>query len=244
MIARPASMATFILVPGAWLGGWCWKDVANRLEAQGHRVLAPTLSGIADRAHLLTRETSLQTHVADVVDLLDRSDQHRVMLVGHSYGGTVITAAAEHSPARISCLIYLDASVPQHGQSNNDVLGPEWAAELRAQARIKGDGWRVPPPSVAGWDLPEATRLRIAPLLTPHPLRSFEEPVWLRSMAAAMLPRAFLRSSPQSALYGELMARARHAGWRCVDIEGGHYAMLSQPQGLAAALHGLAGSGP
>ena len=235
-------MATFVLVPGAWLGGWCWRDVVNELEGRGHSAFTPTLSGLAERADLLTRDTGLQTHVADMVELLQERDLSRVMLVGHSYGGTVITAAAEQSPERIGCLVYLDASVPLDRQSNNDVLGPRWAAELRAQAHAKGDGWRVPPASVDGWDLPEATRARVAPLLTPHPLRSLEEPVRLRSMAAAMLPRAFVRSSAQSTLYGDLMARARRAGWRCADIEGGHYAMLSQPQGVAAALHELAGA--
>src|SRR5262249_41090352 len=156
--------------PGAWLGGWCWRDVARRLDEAGLASIAVTLPGLGERAHELTPDVGLECHVSDVVSLLRGQDLRSVMLVGHSYGGTLITAVAEQVPERVSGLIYLDASIPLDGQSNNDVLGAEWAERIRAAARERGDGWRVPPPSLADWALPDAiTSWR---KLTPHPLRS------------------------------------------------------------------------
>lgn len=232
-------MATFVMVPGAWLGGWCWRDVAADLRASGHRVIGVTLTGLGERAHLASRETSLETHVTDVVGLLRWRDLHDVTLVGHSYGGTVITAAAERVAERLRRLVYLDASVPRDGESNDDVIGPAMAAQLRASALSAGDGWLVPPADYV------AARLREEPLrswvierLTPHPLLPFGEKVRLASSNAAALPRAFIQTT-RSPLYDSLMARAREAGWPCRDIGGGHYAMFSQPSIVACALHEL-----
>ena len=234
-------MAVFVLVPGAWLGGWCWRDVAAHLCSLGHGVVAVTLTGVGERAHLLDRAIGLDTHVDDLVGLLNDRDLKDVILVGHSYGGTVITAAAERVPGRIARLVYLDASIPRDGQSNNDVIGPELTMKLRASADAEGEGWRVPPASRLFENLSDAIRNWAETRLTPHPLRCFEDRVRLRSPAAAALPRAFIRTSPRSDLYARLMAHAREAGWYCRDLEGGHYAMLSEPKAVAAALHELQG---
>jgi pimeloyl-ACP methyl ester carboxylesterase len=228
-------MAIFLFVPGAWLGGWCWRDVAARLRAGGHTVVPATLTGLGERAHLLSPEIGLQTHVADIVGLLRYRDLNEVMLVGHSYGGTVITAVAEQAADRIRRLVYLDASVPRDGESNNDVVGPEMAAQLRSWAAAGGEGWRVPPASYVTERLPSGARPWVEERLTPHPLRTFEEPVQLRSSAAAALPRAFIRTT-RSALYDRLLEGARAAGWYCRELQGGHYAMLTEPQAVAAAL--------
>ena len=233
-------MAAFLLVPGAWLGGWCWRDVAPRLEADGHTVIAATLTGLGERAHLLRPDIGLDTHVADIMGLLHHQDLHDVTLVGHSYGGTVITAVTERAHDRIRRLVYLDAAVPRDGESNNDVIGPEHAAALRSAAESDGDRWRVPPTDSVGDGLPDTLRCWVMARLTPHPLQPFGEPVSVRSRAAATLPRTFIRTSAQSVLYGELMERARKAGWSCRDLEGGHYPMFTQPQRLAAALAELA----
>jgi pimeloyl-ACP methyl ester carboxylesterase len=227
---------TFLLVPGAWLGGWCWREVASRLRAEGHAVIAATLTGLGERAHLLDPGTGLQTHVEDVIALMHYRSVVDVVLVGHSYGGTVITAVAERVPERIRALVYLDGSVPQDGQSNNDVVGPELAARIREEAASRGDGWRVPPASVSGWELPDSMQSWVEARLTAHPLRSLEDQVTLRSKAAASLPHAFLRTSTKSALYGRLAARARELGWHCRDLGGGHYPMFTNPQAVATAL--------
>lgn len=197
---------------------------------------AATLTGLGERAHLLCPDIGLDTHVADIVDLLDQHDLNGVTLVGHSYGGTVITAVAERAPDRIRRLVYLDAATPCDGESNNDVIGPKLAAELRAAAESNGDGWRVPPPDSVGDGLPEALRLWVKERLTPHPLRLFGQSVSVRSQAAAALPRTFIRTSMQSVLYAALMERARKAGWSCRELNGGHYPMFTEPQLVASAL--------
>jgi pimeloyl-ACP methyl ester carboxylesterase len=232
-------MPTFLFVPGAWLGGWCWRDVAPHLQARGHTAIFATLTGLGERAHLLSRQIGLQTHVADIVGLLQYRDLNGVTLVGHSYGGMVITAAAEQAPERIGGLVYLDASVPRDGESNNDVIGPEMAAQLRSSAMSGGEGWRVPPARYVGERLSDAIRPWVEARLTPHPLLCFDEPVQLRSSDAAALPRAFIRSSLQSDLYKRLIDRARAAGWYCCDLKGGHYPMLTEPEAVAVALSEL-----
>lgn len=134
-------MSTFLFVPGAWLGGWCWRDVAAPLRAAGHSVIAATLSGLGERAHLLSPQVGLRTHVDDIVGFLHYRDLNGVILVGHSYGGTVITAVAEQAADRIRQLVYLDASVPRDGESNDDVIGPKWRRNSgRMLSRQERDG--------------------------------------------------------------------------------------------------------
>lgn len=232
-------MAVFLLVPGAWLGGWCWRDVAYQLEEDGHSVIAATLTGLGERAHLLSPQVGLRTHVADIIGVLHYRDLKDVVLVGHSYGGMVITAVAEQAAGRIRRLVYLDGSVPRDGQSNCDVVGPEMARQLRGLAEATGEGWRVPPASYVTEGLPADRRAWVEQRLTAHSLRCFEEAVHLGSKPADALARAFIRTT-RSDLYDRLFAQAREAGWQCRDLAGGHYAMLTEPRALASALAGLA----
>ena len=230
-------MATFLFVPGAWLGGWCWRDVAAPLRAAGHKVIGATLTGLGERAHLLTPEVGLDTHVSDITRIVHFRDLSDLTVIGHSYGGTVITAVAERIPERIRRLVYLDASVPQDGESNNDVIGTEMAERLRASAISDGEGWRVPPASyVAGRLSDNSLRSWVEARLTPHPLRAFDDPVRLNSPDAAALPRAFVRST-DSPLYDRLLKHSREAGWYCREIGGGHYAMFTQPDVVASTLN-------
>ena len=205
-------MSTFLLVPGAWLGGWCWRYVAADLRGAGHTVIPATLTGLGERSHLLSPEIDLETHVSDIVGLFHYRDLHGVTLLGHSYGGAVITAVAERVPEHIDRLVYLDASVPRDGESNDDVIGPTMAAQLRASAESGGDGWRVPPaPYVIGRLSDHPLRPWVETRLKPHPLRPFGEPVRLRSPEATALPRAFIQTT-QSALYNGLRAHSQRSG--------------------------------
>ena len=134
-------MATFVLVHGAWAGGWYWKRVRPLLTAAGHDVFTPTLTGLGERAHLATPDIGLETHIRDVLGVLTYEDLSDVVLVGHSCGGIVITGVAERAPGRLAHLVYLDAYVPADGQSFLDLLvSPERAAMFREQARTEGDG--------------------------------------------------------------------------------------------------------
>ncbi|MGH7333322.1 MAG: alpha/beta fold hydrolase [Candidatus Rokuibacteriota bacterium] len=182
----------------------------------------------------------LDTHIEDVVGALVYEDLHDVFLVGHSYGGVVITAAAARVRERLRGLVYLDAPVPENGLSNNDVLPPRIGGIVRERAREGGDGWRVPPPSAIDWGLDDGTRAWVVPKLTPHPLKSLEDPARLHAGALAALPRAFLRTSLSSATYQPLFERARAEGWLCQELDGGHYAMLTAPHVVATELLELA----
>src|ERR1700689_4112235 len=138
-------MATFVLVHGAWHGGWCWKRVRRSLQAQGHEVFTPTLTGVADRSHLLSREVNLETHITDVTNLILWEELSDVVLCGHSYGGPVISGVADRIPDRIGALGYLDAFVLQNGQSVHDVLPAEQKNAQIEGVRQMGDEWKVPP---------------------------------------------------------------------------------------------------
>src|SRR5262249_25595660 len=135
---REREMATFVLVHGAWHGGWCWRDVAARLRRAGHDVYAPSLTGLGERAHLARPGIALDDHVQDVVALLQMEALSDVVLVGHSYGGMVVTGAADREAARIRRLVYLDAFVPESGRCVLDYVVPERAAAMRREGEQVG----------------------------------------------------------------------------------------------------------
>ncbi len=138
-------MAIFVLVHGAWHGGWCWQRVARLLRAAGHDVYTPTLTGLGERAHLLSPAIGLDTHIKDILGVLFYEDLRDVVLVGHSYAGMVITGVAEQTAKRLRHLVYLDAFVPWEGQSLLDLMGETEALIVRERAARDGDGWCVPP---------------------------------------------------------------------------------------------------
>ena len=135
-------MATFVLVHGGWHRGWCWQKVIPFLEEAGHEVYAPTLTGLAERASELSPNVGLDTHIQDIVGELLEKNLHEVILVGHSYGGMVITGVVDAVPERIAHLVYFDTFVPRDGESIADVV-PLLKYVLRKQAQAHGDGWRV-----------------------------------------------------------------------------------------------------
>ena len=138
-------MATFLFVSGGWHGGWSWRRVADRLRAQGHDVYTPTLTGLGERAHLYRDDVDLETHIADVMGVIEFEDLDDVILVGHSYGGMVITAIADRAPERLSRVVYLDALWPDDGESVADVVG-----ETATQAVVAAHVDPAHPPLMAG----------------------------------------------------------------------------------------------
>ncbi len=173
-------MATFVLVHGAFAGGWQMSGVAALLRQAGHIVVTPTLTGLAERADRLSPEVELGTHVRDVVVLLEDEGLNDMALLGKSYSGLVVTAAAEQIPASLRHLVYLDALVPENGQSMLDVFGPEHADVIRRVVRERGDGWRLP---VDG---------AVATRLSDHPFRTFTEAVEVTNPRAVAIPRTYI----------------------------------------------------
>ncbi|MFF2380772.1 alpha/beta fold hydrolase [Streptomyces sp. NPDC058108] len=189
-------MSTYLLVHGAWHNGECWKRVVPLLEAAGHRVLAPSLTGYGDTAHLLGPEVGLDTHVDDIVGLIVDEDLTDVILVGHSYAGLVVSSAANRVPDRIAHLVHLDAMVPRDGESAADVMPVTQA--LIDLALASDSGWRVPPlpelPPPAGLfgvtDPEDVAWLRT--MLSDQPVRCLQQPVTLDDPALDAVPRTHI----------------------------------------------------
>ncbi len=227
----------FVLVHGSSGGSWVWKRLAPRLRAAGHDVYAPTLTGLADRAHLLQGGVDLTTHVTDIAELLVYEDLTDAILVGNSYAGMIVSGVVARVPERLRCLVFLDAYVPDHGQSAVDL----WPPERRAYAeQAEADGVsRPPPPAMFGVTDPEL-QTWIEERMTPHPVATYTEPVMAGSAASRSLQHVFIActGNPPTTpdVFGPFAAKARTLGWEVHDLAAGHLAMLTAPDELADLL--------
>lgn len=235
--ATPAAPRTFLLVHGAWHGGWCWRDVASFLRSSGHRVFTPTLTGLGERAHLRSPAVDLEIHIADIVNTIEVEELSRVTLVGHSYGGMVVTGVADRMPCTIERLIYLDAVVPEHGHSMFDF---QPAGERERAKAVAIDGWLMAPPSVEVLGLDpgdQRTGGWVTRRLTPHPIATWEQP--LRLSQREMPPRHFIHCTSPN-LFGMFDRFATHAlqasNWKFSRLATGHDAMVSAPRNLVREL--------
>jgi pimeloyl-ACP methyl ester carboxylesterase len=229
----------FVLVHGAWHGGWCWSAVAGRLRARGHDVWAPTLTGVCERSHLASPTINVSTHIADVANVLLWNDLKRVVLVGHSYGGLVITGVASQLADRIAALVYLDAFVPnESGQCLFDLAPLSRVKEIEAAAAAF-DGWRVPPSLLLHtWASDPGELELLRRLTTPHPIACFREPVALSGAEREVRHKVFLlcelyRPSPFWTFYDKYAAEP---GWRTARLASLHDAMLSVPDRVTEEL--------
>ena len=225
-------MATFVLVHGGWAGGWQWREVASLLRAAGHDVFTPTLTGLGERVHLASPDVGLDTHIQDILMVLEYEELRDVILIGYSYSGMVITGVAERAPERLAHLVYLDAYVPRDGQSLLDMLGPDAAAFIEQAAQAYGDGWRIP------HDPPDAPRR------TPHLLKTGQQSVKVTNPLAPVLPRTFIYCTqdkeamgPVGAPITQAAAHARSDGrWRYRELQTGHSPWETAPRELASLL--------
>jgi pimeloyl-ACP methyl ester carboxylesterase len=226
-----------VLVHGSWHGAWCWRSVERILRRAGHEVFVPTLSGLADRAHLATRALNLSSHVDDVARLLAVEDLESAVLVGHSYGGMVVTAAGAKEHMRLARIVYLDAMVPESGQCGFDVFSPAIAERWRKRAKEKGDGWLVPP-MLSAKDMgveDAALAAKVDAKLTPMPIGTFEEKVTFDAAALKNVERAYVRCARFSG-FGPTAERVKKLRWKVRELDCGHDAMLAAPEALAATL--------
>ena len=241
-VARTGSntMATFVLVHGATYGGWCWRRVVPLLRAAGHDVYAPTLTGLGERAHLAHPGIDLDTHVQDIVGVLEYEDLDRVVLVGHSYAGTVIAGVADRLPGRIAHLVHLDAAEAADGQALLDLFSPDRQAALRDEVVAEGDGWRLRPadPSADGVTDPEDAAW-VRAKLTPQPFKTFTQPLRLADPAGFVGPKTYIAcvAAPRERWRDAMVERARaEPGWRYREVATGHDAMVTAPRELADLL--------
>jgi pimeloyl-ACP methyl ester carboxylesterase len=222
---------TFLLVHGAWHGGWCWRQVASLLRKAGHEVHAPSLTGLGERRHLAGGKLDLDTHIEDLVQLIEMEDLHDVVLVGHSYGGMVVTGAADRKPDRIARLVYLDAFVPENGKCLLDYAVPERAARMRHEGERTGF---VTPPPMSLWGLTREKDLDfVGPREVRHPFATMSQPIRLTNIAeAAMIPKTFVYcSSPATGSFDQFAAKYRSdPAWRFHELATGHDAMILAPE--------------
>ncbi len=239
-------MATFVLVHGSNGGAWVWKRLAPLLRAAGHEVYTPTLSGLGDRSHLLGCGITLTTHITDVVNLLVYEDLTDVILVGNSYAGMVITGVAAKAPERLKRLVYLDAYIPDDGQSEADLWPPERRAIAQAaEAETRGLA-QPPPPAMFGVTDPALVEW-INARVTLHPVASYTEPVPPGNAKSLAVPRVFIHctANPPTTpdVFGPMAAKAQVKGWEVRELAAGHLAMLTAPAALSVLLLALVQTG-
>jgi len=230
--AAAAAGATFVVAHGAWSSGWAWKKMHPLLAAHGHRLVTPSYTGLGERAHLARPEIDLDTHITDVVNVLEFEDLSDVVLIGHSYGGMVATGVADRARERLRRLIYLDAFVPEDGQSLADLTGGEVALRARAV-----DGWRVPPNPVPD-DTPAEDLDWIAARRLHHPLGTLVQPLKL-TRGPLTLPRDYVLCT-RSETFRPYANKAREAGWPVHELDSSHNPHITVPEALAGLLDRIA----
>jgi pimeloyl-ACP methyl ester carboxylesterase len=242
-------MATFVLIHGAWHGGWSWWKVAPRLQRAGHVALTPSLTGLGDREHLAAlmppATLNLDLHVRDIAELLESNDLQDAILVAHAYAGMVITGVAEACPERIAALVYVNGVVPDDGEAMVDQLeavrGPEFVARIREHI-ARGDPFMPAPTAgdeiAARWSITDPDDQRIMlPRLSPQPTLTFSQPVRTGRPEARTLRREFVLCSESG--FDAVAEQARSQGWGVHHIDTGHDPMVTTPDELATILLGL-----
>jgi pimeloyl-ACP methyl ester carboxylesterase len=230
-------MATFVLVHGAWHGAWCWRRVERLLAARGHEVFAPTLTGVGERSHLLNADIDLDTHILDVVNLIRWQQLSDVVLVGHSYGGLVISGAAERVRPAIATFVMLDAFHLEDGQSIADVSG---ITDAIAAARRDG-ATTLPPRAAALFKVNEKDRAWVDAQCTPQPIKCFTQKQTLTGARERIANKVYIRTADYpNAMFDSGLATARAKGWRTYEVPCGHDVMIDSPGRLAEILEEVA----
>lgn len=240
-------MANFVLVHGAWHGGWCWQRVAAPLQAQGHRVHAVTLTGLGDRAHLLSPLITLETHISDVMATIEAEELQDVVLAVHSYAGMLGTAVADRMPRRLKHLVYVDAVVPKPGESWSSTHASA-TREQRLAAAQASDDYSFPAPDPSVFGLGAQDHAWVKRRQTPHPGHTYQAPLAFEPARVAQVARTFVDCTrPALATIDVIRQRVRDpkywdgawlggAGMRVVELATGHDPMVSAPQELVRLL--------
>jgi pimeloyl-ACP methyl ester carboxylesterase len=227
---------TFVLVHGAWHGGWCWRRVADRLREDGDSVFTPTLTGVGERAHLLRAGIDLETHITDIANVLKWEDLKDVVLCGHSYGGFVISGVAEQAAPLIRSIVFLDAFVPKNGESVQDLTGPA-VKEGIANALQRGD-IAIPPRAAEAFAVNEADRAWVDRMCVGQPVATFTDKIVLTGARDRIARKSYIRAANYANPgFDRALAEARgNEAWRTYDVPCGHDVMVDMPERLSEIL--------
>ena len=231
-----SSKKTFLVCHGAWSGGWAWKKMHPLMQAAGHRLVTPSYTGLGERVHLANPSLDLESHIEDILNVIEYEDLRDIVLVGHSYGGMVATGVADRARDRVAQLIYVDAFVPEDGQSLLDLNEPD----RRALQELAKTAWRVPsrPPSS---DTPEADLEWLNARRVDMPIKCFDTRLKLHG-GKLTLPRNYIyatRITPADT-FGQFAKRTKNApGWRYYEIDASHSPNVTAPETLMALLENI-----
>jgi pimeloyl-ACP methyl ester carboxylesterase len=240
-------MADFVLVHGAWHGGWCWRRVVDALQAQGHRAFAVTLTGVGDRAHLMSPLITLETHIADVANTVEAEELQQVVLAVHSYAGMIGTALADRMPQRLKHLVYVDAVVPRPGESWSSTHASA-TREARIAAAEASPDYSFPAPDPTVFGLAAEDHEWVRRRQTPHPGHTYQAPLQFDPRRVAGVPRTFVDCvKPRLGTIDSIRPRVRDpnfwdgawaggGGIRVVELATGHDPMVSAPAELTRLL--------
>lgn len=230
-------MATFLVTHGAWSAGWVWKKMRPLLRAAGHELFTPTHTGLGERLHLAHSGITLDTHIADISNVIFHEDLHDVYLIGHSYGGMVARGVADRMGERLKHVIYLDSFVPQHGDSMLSLAIEPQRQRWLSLAQSEGDGWRVPPNPMPP-DTPEEDLAWIKPRRHPQPLKTITQPIDIANRVLR-LPQTYIyctKTAPGD-MFGPFARAAKAApGWHYYELESSHNPHITTPEALARIL--------
>jgi pimeloyl-ACP methyl ester carboxylesterase len=227
---------TFVLVHGAWHGGWCWRRVSDLLEKRGHKVFTPTLTGLGERSHLLREGIDVSTHVTDIVNVLKWERLSGVVLCGHSYGGLVVSGVAEQALEKIASIVFLDAFVPDNGDAMDNLTAPAVREALQA-ATARGD-LGVPPRNAAAFLVNDKDQTWIDAMCVPQPIGTMTEKMALSGARERIGKKAYIRASAYpNPGFDKAYARVKaDRSWRTYEVPCGHDVMVDMPERLAEIL--------
>ena len=227
---------TYVLVHGAYHGGWCWRQVADLLRAHGHRVFTPTLTGLGERAHLLALDPDLDTHIEDIAQVIANEELRDVILIGHSYGGAVVTGVVDRMPETIAHLVYLDALILQQGHAVLDTAPPETRDFCRSLLRSNGGSGVIPIPPLDFFAVADTAQCAwLTRHLTPQPVATFFSKIHLQRELGAARPVSYITCTEpyfsQTQFARDFVKTMPH--WNQLEIATGHDAMVTAPRELA-----------
>ena len=227
---------TFVLVHGAWHGGWCWRRVSDLLEKKGHKVFSPTMTGLGACSHLLNKDVNVTTHVTDIANFIKWENLSDIVLVGHSYGGIMISGVAEQMADKISSIVFLDAFMPENGDSLAEKAAP-FFKDLLAKAQTNGDvALKAPPAKLFGVEGDDGAWVEAK--CTPQPLATYFEKAAYTGGREKIAKKTFIRAKGYaSPAFDANLAKCKaNAAWKTYEMACGHDAMVVQPQELTNIL--------